>query len=166
MRACGGVVALLLASAAALGAQEEHRSQRHHVHPNHVGVSVGGTSQLGEGGHTYATLGVDYVRRFGARGEWGLGGFGEGIFHTPAEWVLGAAGYVFPVRSLWLQVGGGAEFFEEEAGTGGTRASFLLRVGTGYQIGLQGFSLTPLVLVDLVRGTNAFVWGVSVGRGF
>jgi len=168
------IIALLLAVPQLLSAQqgqqhEEGASNSTHFHPNHVAAFVGATSQLRGSNETHFTLGADYVRRFGVKGQWGVGGFGEVIFHDPTEWLFGAAGYFFPVASLWVQAGTGVEFYQ--AGHGGdepaeTKASFLLRFGAGYQFELPGFSVTPLALVDLVRDTEASVWGVSVGKGF
>ena len=163
---------LLLVGPKLLSAQQSHEegaSNSAHFHPNHLAAFAGATTELKEGGKTHFTLAVDYVRRFGARGQWGVGGFGEVIFHDPTEWLFGAAGYFFPVASLWVQAGTGVEFYQ--AGHGGdepaeTKASVLLRFGAGYNIELPGFTLTPVALLDLVRDTEALVWGISVGRGF
>jgi len=170
------VAAVLLAGPAALlSAQQEQPhnqetgSQGAHFHPNHVAAFVGATSELRGSKKTHFTLGADYVRRFGSSGQFGVGGFAEVIFHDPTEWLFGAAGYFYPTRALWVQAAGGVELYQ--GGHGGdepteTTASFLLRFGAGYQFELPGFSLTPLVLLDLVRETEALVWGVSIGKGF
>ena len=150
--------------------QEAGGAERHaHVHPNHVAVFAGATSELREGKKSHFTLGADYVRRFGAEGRWALGGFGEVIFDDEPEWLVGAAGYFFPTSALWVQAGAGMEFYKEGHGTtepAETRTSFLLRVGAGYIIELSGFSVTPLALLDLARDTESLVWGVSVAKGF
>jgi hypothetical protein len=146
--------------------EEEHGA---HFHPNHIGLFVGATTQLSEDKGSHVTLGVDYVRRFGSVGQWALGGFGEVIFEDEPEWLFGAAGYFFPLRSLWVQVASGVEFYKDGHGTTEhteTKTSFLLRFGAGYQIELSGFSVTPLALLDLVRDTETLVWGVSLGKGF
>ena len=172
------VLALSLAAPGLLSAQQErsHRqgaagSEEHsaHFHPNHIAVFAGATTELKEAKGSHFTLGVDYVRRFGSVGQWGLGGFGEVIFHDEHEWLFGAAGYFFPLRSLWVQAASGVEFYKEGHGTHEsteTKTSFLLRFGAGYQIDLPGFSVTPLALLDLVRNTETLVWGVSLGKGF
>ena len=172
VRILAAVAVLLLTGPSLLLAQhahEEDTSHRTHFHANHVAGFVGATSELKEGKKTHFTLGVDYVRRFGGVGQWGVGGFGEVIFHEPTEWLFGAAGYFYPTPSLWIQAGGGVEFYDDSHGTteqGETKASFLLRFGAGYQIELPGLSVTPLALLDLVRGTESLVWGISVGKGF
>ena len=170
------VAAVLLAGPAALlSAQQEQPhnqetgSQGAHFHPNHVAAFAGATTELRGSKKTHFTLGADYVRRFGARGQWGVGGFGEVIFHDPTEWLFGAAGYFFPTHALWIQAATGVEFYQ--SGHGGdepteTKVSALLRFGAGYSIELPGFTLTPVALLDLVRDTEALVWGVSIGKGF
>ena len=165
------MIVLSLAGPGLLSAQHSHEEANHtaHFHPNHVAVFAGATSELKEGKKTHFTLGADYVRRLGSSGQFGVGGFAEVIFHDPTEWLFGAAGYFYPTRALWVQAAGGVEFYR--SGHGGdepseTKASFLLRFGAGYNIELPAFSLTPLVLLDLVRDTEALVWGVSVGKGF
>lgn len=151
--------------------QDEAGSEEHsaHFHPNHLGLFGGATTELKEAKGSHFTLGVDYLRRFGSTGQWGLGGFGEVIFHDEPEWLFGAAGYFFPLRSLWVQAGAGVELHKTGHGANEpskTESSFLLRFGAGYQIDLPGFSVTPLALLDLVRDTETVVWGVSLGKGF
>jgi hypothetical protein len=134
-----------------------------------VALFTGATSELKEGKKTHFTLGAEYMRRFGSAGQFGVGGFAEVIFHDPTEWLFGAAGYFFPVGSLWFEAGAGVEFYSDAHGTaehGDTKASFLLRFGAGYEIELKGFSVTPLALLDLVRDTESLVWGINVGKGF
>ncbi len=172
MKSATIIVALLLAGPKLLSAQQSHEegaSNSAHFHPNHAAAFVGATSELRGSKKTHFTLGADYVRRFGARGQWGVGGFAEVIFHEPTEWLFGASGYFFPTHALWIQAAGGVEFYQ--GGHGGdepaeTKASFLLRFGAGYNIELPGFTLTPVALLDLVRDTETLVWGVSVGKGF
>ena len=166
------IIVLLLAVPKLLSAQQAHEegaSHGAHFHPNHVAGFIGATSELRGSKKTHFTLGTDYVRRFGSSGQFGVGGFAEVIFHDPTEWLFGAAGYFFPTRALWLQAASGVEFYQ--SGHGGdepaeTKVSFLLRFGAGYNIELPGFTLTPVALLDLVRDTEALVWGISVGRGF
>ena len=171
MKSATIIIALLLASPKLLSAQQSHEegaSNSAHFHPNHVAAFVGATSELRGSKKTHFTLGADYVRRFGSSGQFGVGGFAEVIFHDPTEWLFGAAGYFFPVASLWVQAGTGVEFYQ--TGHGGepaeTKASLLLRFSAGYNIELPGFTLTPVALLDLVRNTEALVWGVSIGKGF
>ena len=172
MKLAAIMIALLLAGPQLLSAQrvqEEDASHGAHFHPNHVAAFVGATSELRGSKKAHFTLGADYVRRFGSSGRFGVGGFAEVIFHDPTEWLFGASGYFFPTTSLWIQGGAGVEFYQ--AGHGGnepaeTKASFLLRFGAGYNIELPSLTLTPLVLLDLVRDTEALVWGVSIGKGF
>ena len=114
------VLVMLLAGPTLAFAQQSHEegaSNSAHFHTNHVAAFAGATTELKEGGKTHFTLGADYVRRFGTRGQWGVGGFGEVIFHDPTEWLFGAAGYFFPTASLWVQAGTGVEFYQ--AGHGG-----------------------------------------------
>jgi len=94
-----------------------------------------------ESGATHFTLGADYVRRLGASGRWGIGGFGEVIFAEHSEWVFGALGSFFPTGELWLMTGLGVELFGP-------------------------LTITPSVFVDLVRDQTALVWGLGIGRGF
>jgi hypothetical protein len=164
------LVVLLLVGPKLLSAQQSHEegtSHGAHFHPNHVAAFVGATSHLRGSNATHFTLGADYVRRFGSSGQFGIGGFAEVIFHDPTEWLFGAAGYFFPTRALWVQAAGGVEFYEgggDEPAE--TKASFLLRFGAGYNVELSAFTLTPVILLDLVRDTEALVWGVSTGKGF
>ena len=172
MKSATIIIALLLVGPKLLSAQQSHEegaSNSAHFHPNHVAAFVGATSQLRGSNETHFTLGADYVRRFGSSGQFGVGGFAEVIFHDPTEWLFGAAGYLFPTRALWVQAAGGVEFYQD--GHGGdepaeTKTSFLLRFGAGYNVELHSFTLTPLVLLDLVRDTEALVWGVSIAKGF
>ena len=172
MKSATIIIALLLVGPKLLSAQQSHEegaSNSAHFHPNHVAAFVGATSELRENKKTYFTLGADYVRHFGSSGQFGVGGFAEVIFHDPTEWLFGAAGYFFPTRALWLQAASGVEFYQD--GHGGdepaeTKVSFLLRFGAGYSIELPGFTLTPVALLDLVRDTEALVWGVGIGKGF
>ncbi|MEE8148218.1 MAG: hypothetical protein V3T24_11480 [Longimicrobiales bacterium] len=93
--------------------------------------------------------------------------------------MFGALGSFFPTGELWLQTGLGVELFKEEReeGTGRTTgssaeeaatsaASFLVRFGLGYHLGLGPLTITPSVFVDLVRDQTALVWGLGIGRGF
>ncbi len=93
--------------------------------------------------------------------------------------MFGALGSFFPTGELWLQTGLGVELFKEEReeGTGRTTrsaeeeaatsaASFLVRFGLGYYLGLGPLTITPSVFVDLVRDQTALVWGLGIGRGF
>jgi hypothetical protein len=167
-----GLVVLLLAGPQLLSAQKAHEegaSHSAHFHPNHLAAFVGATSELRGSKKTHFTLGADYVRRFGSSGRFGVGGFAEVIFHDPTEWLFGAAGYFFPTQALWVQAAGGVEFYK--SGHGGdepaeTKTSFLLRFGAGYNVELPALTLTPVVLLDLVRDTEALVWGVGIGKGF
>lgn len=52
----------------------------------------------------------------------------------------------------------------EEAVT--STASFLVRLGLGYHLGLGALTITPSVFVDLVRDQTALVWGLGIGKGF
>ena len=166
---------LLLVGPRLLSAQQgqphdqETGSQGAHFHSNHVAGFIGATSELRGSKKTHFTLGTDYVRRFGSSGQFGVGGFAEVIFHDPTEWLFGASGYFFPTQALWVQAASGVEFYQEgHAGDEHTeaKASFLLRFGAGYGIELPGFTLTPVALLDLVRDTEALVWGVGIGKGF
>ena len=70
------IVVLLLAGPQLLSAQQQHEegaSHDEHFHPNHLAAFVGATSELRDGKKAHFTLGVDYVRRFGSSGQFGIG---------------------------------------------------------------------------------------------
>lgn len=154
----------------AQGNADEHGA---HFHANHLAVFTGATSD--EHG-TEFTLGAEYVRRFGSRGRWGLGGFGEAILAEHTEWVLAGSLSFFATNQFWLQTGSGVELFKEVTSeTGGARSaegeveaksSFLVRVGLGYNMQLGILTVAPVVFLDLVRNTQTLVWGVNLGTGF
>ena len=43
---------------------------------------------------------------------------------------------------------------------------FLLRIGMGYGFEVEGIAIIPTIDLDLFRGHNSLVWGLSIGKGF
>ena len=154
------------------GNADEHGA---HLHPNHVALFTGATSDK-DG--THLTLGADYMRRLGSHGRWAVGGFGEAILAEHTEWVFAGSLSLFATNQFWLQAGSGVELFKEvTSGTEGegdqsaegeveAKTSFLVRFGLGYNMQLGNLTVAPVVFLDLVRNTETLVWGVNLGTGF
>lgn len=70
---------------------------------------------------------------------------------------------------LWIRTGPGIEILHEENEHNGeteSKTEFLFRVGTGYDIHLGMFTISPSIDIDFLRSTTTLVWGVNFGLSF
>jgi hypothetical protein len=159
MNAAFLIVALML-----IAPQEPEHEETEHP-PNHAALFLGATrsTQLDE---TDFTLGGDYLRRAGER--WSVGMFAEAVFAHHTNWVLGPQFRWHLRRKLWIAAEPALELAkEEEEGHEPEReARAIFRIGTGYELEIGRWSLEPNLSVDVSKEKPAWVFGVSVGRGF
>jgi len=169
-----------VASAEEHGSREPHAASHAdaHLHRNHAALFAGATTFNGHG--THFSLGGDYLRYLSPGSPWAIGVFGEAVFAEHTEWAFGMPVHVDVLADLWVRAGPGLELVqvaELEAGHGEgsaehadvdtkTEAEFLFRIGVGYDFELGGITVSPSMDWDAVRGADALVWGVNVGRGF
>jgi hypothetical protein len=142
-------------------------------HPNELALVLAGTYEH-ESEKGYFTFGIEYERRIGRRFEVGVAC--EYVTDVDAFILVGTFEFR-PVPALKLFAGPGFESRPEEAEEHhepasrepGRKAELLLRMGAGYSIELgRRYSITPFIAFDLLAGEGgrAWVYGVSVGRGF
>ena len=159
------VVMTLLPAGAALG--QESQADDHEVHPNHLGVFVGGTSQLQGDKFLGGTLGLDYERRFGDFGVLGRVDFLKGD-HERALLLNVDVAY-HPTENWRLAFGPGFESVEEDGSMGETEKNlhFVLALGVEYSIEIGDWSVSPTLWFDFIGETKTNVaYGITLGRGF
>ncbi|MFC1581075.1 hypothetical protein ACFL4N_09250 [Thermodesulfobacteriota bacterium] len=145
------VISVWLSHAAAEDGHVDHGD----FHRHHMGLFLGNTQEDHEDGITVA---ADYEYRLTK--QVGLGGIAEYIGGDFDAMVFAGLFYVHPYKGLRLVLGPGLE-------TGGSETKYFFRAGVGYRFHVgKGWSITPEVNVDLFERDDAFVYGVSVGRGF
>ena len=156
-----------------LYSQDEHDrnefvGHKNHFHFNHFAVFAGASS-LFEREETHITLGADYIRYFSPECNFAVGIYAEAIFAHHTEWVLGTGLYYDLTEHLWIRSGPGIEIKQEDLECGcGTKSitEFLFRVGTGYDIHIDMFIISPSIDVDFLRSTTTLVWGLNFGISF
>ena len=156
-----------------LYSQDEHDrnefvGHKNHFHFNHFAVFAGASS-LFEREETHISLGADYTRYFSPECNFAVGIYAEAIFAHHTEWVLGTGLYYDLTEHLWIRSGPGIEIKQEDLECGcGTKSitEFLFRVGTGYDIHIDMFIISPSIDVDFLRSTTTLVWGLNFGFGF
>ncbi len=139
-----------------------------HFQYNNLALFVGASS-LFERDDTHFTLGLDYLRYFSPKSNFGAGVFTEAIFAHHTEWLFGALLYYGLTEHLRIRTGPGIEILQEdlECGCGTiTKTEFLIRIGTVYSIHFGKFLIDPSIDFDFLRSSTTLVWGLNFGMAF
>jgi len=108
--------------------------------------------------HDGETIGLDYERRIGEK--WGLGALVDRAEGDLESTVWAAGLFAHPTDDWTILVAPGFEHAHGEK-------EFLTRVGVGYNVPFEKFTLTPGVYLDMISGGETVtVVGVGIGRGF
>lgn len=171
---------LLACSTVALPAPafgQEHQAEEG-VHPNHLSLFTGGTTESSDGETSTAfSLGLDYERRISRLVGLGIGG--EFVFGgDEREALLGLLLNLHVAGGFILAAGPGLEFAQhlDEHGDEGhaegegseTETHPGLRVGLLYEFEVgHRYSIAPSFYTDFIEGKEpTFVWGLAFGVGF
>jgi len=146
-----------------------HKNE-HSIHWNHIAVFGGATSKFEKEG-THFSIGMDYLRKFPAKGNLAISLFAEAIFEEHIEWLFGIPVIYWVSDNLWIRTGPGIEILQEEKHDHAetkteTKTEFLWRAGVGYDIEFGKYNLAPSIDIDFERSTTALVWGLNFGYGF
>ncbi|UCE41406.1 MAG: hypothetical protein JSV17_18575 [Candidatus Aminicenantes bacterium] len=173
----------LIASALALttsyGSSQTHEAETHQYHRHHIGLFLGGTSNLKKE-ETDFTLGIEYEYRLSKEmSRWSIGLIGELIFAHETEYLVVVPIILRVTDAFFLRAGPGIEWAHHgeenghdnihaaEAENGNGRESeFFVRVGIGYGFEVGKFSITPTLDVDIFKSQTTLVWGIAIGKGF
>ena len=154
---------------------ESGNDGHHDWHPNHIAMFLGGVTPVSSDNSTVFAIGIAYERRFSPLlGIEGLVDFGIGDHKRTALFAAGPTFRPFTLLAgsrgrdllapLKLGIGPGFEIVDKK---GKTSVHFLVGVGTGYDIHLGKFTLTPTVYVDFIGETETNVtYGLYMGWGF
>jgi len=112
---------------------------------------------LRSNGGTNFMMGLKYGRRLPSSRNMGIAGFGEVVFASQTEFLLGALFQYMPVNKLLLETGPGMEF------DGGS--NFFWRVSGEYTLQARKLYIIPKFYVDFVNSTTVVGYGVAIGRG-
>lgn len=154
----------------------------HSFHKHHIAVFNGGATNFEHHISAYA-MGIDYEYRFmellgvGLTGEYLFleGDEGESIFALPI--------YIHPLKGLKLSfgpIGANAPAHEAEPTSIDTHAvspepqhhaptnewHFGSRINMGYDIPIGKMTIGPIVGMDMINHTKAFMYELSIGVGF
>jgi hypothetical protein len=171
--------AMVLTVSYSHGQAHEAEAETHHYHSHHLGIFIGGTSNLKKE-ETVFTLGLEYEYRLSKNmSRWGVGLIGELIFAHETEYLIVVPVILHVTDAFFLRAGPGIEWahHSEENGHGdihvaevtngnGRESEFFLRVGIGYGFELGKFSITPSLDLDIFQDHTTLVWGMTIGRGF
>ena len=131
-------------------------TEGHGGHKHHVALFVGNTHD--HHGEDAFTVGLDYEYRLTD-----LFGVGALIDHATGDiesTVAGVGLFIHPLRQFRLLALAANEHKHGED-------EFIVRLGVGYSIPVAGWSVEPIIDVDLLSGGEQnWVYGVAVGRGF
>ncbi|MBJ7881998.1 hypothetical protein [Gelidibacter salicanalis] len=144
--------------------QKRTKSQTH-TGKHHLAIFNGATTNFTHQSTSY-TLGLDYEYRVSKL--IGLGVLGELILAESEEILAGVAAFVHPYKGLKFITAPLVAFAEEHTATGHEakkEASFLFRIGVGYDFHIWKLSYGPAVNFDFGK-TEAVNYGLAIGYGF
>jgi hypothetical protein len=142
---------------------------------NEITLFAGGTSHM-EDQSTHATIGLEYLRIIDKKDRWAAGAMAEMIFAEEPEFLFAGLIYYSPLstekQSLWVWTGPGIvyetkeEIIPPDLVEKKKVSEFVYRIGVGYFREIGRFSIGPTADMDIINGTEAFIWGINVGYGF
>jgi len=169
--------ALILTTSYSYG--QTHEAETHQYHRHHLGLFLGGTSNLKKE-ETDFTLGFEYEYRLSKKmSRWSIGLIGELIFAHETEYLVVVPIILRVTDAFFFRAGPGVEWAHHDEGNGhgnihaaeaandnGRESEFFVRAGIGYGFEVGKFSITPTLDVDIFQSHTTLVWGIAIGKGF
>jgi hypothetical protein len=170
---------VILSASYSQGQSHEAEVESRHYHSHHIGLFLGGTSNL-KNEETDFTLGFEYSYRLSKKTAlWNIGITGEAIFAHKTEYLLVVPVIMRITGAFFLRAGPGVEWAQhseenghgdihaaEAANSNGRETEFFVRVGIGCGFEAGKFSITPSLDLDIFEGRTTLVWGIAIGKGF
>lgn len=171
------LLAFFLVFSTALSQEDDYEEEQIEAleihHPsNEIGIFLGATSYTGVGSWTAFTVGLEYERIFHFTPAVFLGAYAEMVTGDHSEYLFGVpVGIEFSNIKLFMAP---SLVIEKEHSTiqnseenlKESTTKFFLRLGTGYKLHLNSFSLVPNIAVDIISSKTYVVYGLTIGYGF